>query len=69
VSFVGPVLLTLPVAVAAAVTAGSQPGRWLTLALGTAYGLGLLALGVILGGRRLDRRSPEVLGQLAHAQL
>ena len=69
VSFVGPVVLTLPVAVVAAVTAGSQPGRWLTLALGTAYGLGLLALGVILGGRRLDRRSPEVLGQLAHAQL
>jgi len=24
---------------------------------------------VVLGGRRLDRRAPEVLGQLAHAQI
>jgi ABC-2 type transport system permease protein len=37
--------------------------------VGTAYGLGLLAAGVVLGGRRLDRRSPEVLAQLAHAQM
>ena len=69
VSFVGPVLLTVPVAVVAAATAGWPLGRWVTLALGTAYGLGLLALGVVLGGRYLDRRAPEVLGQLAHAQI
>lgn len=69
VSFVGPIVLTLPVAVAALLTAGSTTGRWVTLGLATAYGLGLLALGVALGGRRLDRKSPEVLGQLAHAQL
>jgi ABC-2 type transport system permease protein len=69
VSFVGPVLLTLPVALAAGVTAEWERGRWVTFAVGTAYGLGLLALGVVLGGRRLDRRAPEVLGQLAHAQL
>ena len=68
-SFVGPIVLTLPVAVAALLTAGSTTGRWVTLGLATAYGLGLLALGVALGGRRLDRKSPEVLGQLAHAQL
>ena len=31
--------------------------------------LGLLALGVTLGGRRIDRRAPELLGQLASAQI
>ena len=69
VSFVGPMLLSLPVVVAAVVTSGSTTGRWVTLAVGTAYGLALLATGVVLGGRRLDRRSPEVLAQLAHSQM
>ena len=69
VSFVGPVLLTLPAAVLAVATGGSVTGRWVALAAGTAYGLGLLVLGVVLGGRRLDRRGPELLGQLESAQL
>jgi ABC-2 type transport system permease protein len=69
VSFVGPMLLSLPVVVAAVVTSGSTTGRWVTLAVGAAYGLALLATGVVLGGRRLDRRSPEVLAQLAHSQM
>jgi len=39
------------------------------LALGTSYGFGLLTLGVVLGGERLDRRGPEMLGKLAAAQI
>jgi ABC-2 type transport system permease protein len=69
ISFVGPVVLTLPVVVLAVLTSGSPPGRWVALVVGLGYGAAILAAGVVLGGRRLDRRSPELLGQLAHAQL
>ena len=69
VSFVGPLLLTLPAVAVAVFTAGSPGLRWLGLALGVLYGLGLLAAGVVLGGIRLDRRAPELLGQLAAAQV
>lgn len=69
VSFVGPLLLVLPVGVAAALTADSPVWRWVVFVLSTAYGAVLLAAGVVLGGRRLDRRAPEMLGQLAHAQI
>jgi ABC-2 type transport system permease protein len=37
--------------------------------VGTAYGVGLLAVGVVVGGRRIDRRAPELLGQLHTAQM
>jgi ABC-2 type transport system permease protein len=37
--------------------------------LGLLYGLGLLTVGVVLGGIRLDRKAPELLGQLAAAQI
>ena len=69
VSFVGPMVLTLPAVVVVVLTSGSTTGRWVALVAGTAYGLGLLALGVVLGGARLDRRGPEMLGQLAAAQI
>jgi ABC-2 type transport system permease protein len=69
VSFVGPMVLTLPAVVLVVLTSGSTTGRWVALVAGTAYGLGLLALGVVLGGARLDRRGPEMLGQLAAAQI
>lgn len=69
VSFVGPLLLTLPAVAVAVVTAHSPVGRWVGLALGCAYGLTLLTVGVVLGGARLDRRGPELLGQLASAQI
>jgi ABC-2 type transport system permease protein len=69
VSFVGPMLLTIPAVVLAIVASGSQAGRWVGLAVGVVYGLGLLALGVALGGARIDRRAPELLGQLASAQI
>ncbi|QIM20370.1 hypothetical protein G7075_03125 [Phycicoccus sp. HDW14] len=69
ISFVGPLVLVLPVGVAAALTAGSPVGRWVVLVLAVAYGGALLLAGVVLGGRRLDERAPEMLGQLAHAQI
>jgi len=69
VSFVGPILLTLPAVVVVILTSGSGAGRWMGLAVGTVYGLGLLATGVVLGGARIDRHAPELLGQLATAQI
>lgn len=68
-SFVGPIVLTLPVVVAAALTSAVPAWRWGTLVVGTAYGLGLLAVGVVVGGRRIDRRGPELLAQLHTAQM
>ncbi|MBM6405403.1 hypothetical protein JQN72_14250 [Phycicoccus sp. CSK15P-2] len=69
ISFVGPVVLVVPVAWLAIVTSGHPVLRWVVLGGATAYGAALLVAGVVLGGRRLDRRAPEMLGQLAHAQL
>lgn len=68
-SFVGPVVLILPVVAATVLTSGSSAGQWVVLVVSTLYGLGLLAGGVVLGGRRLDRRGPELLSQLAHSQI
>ncbi|PKW25943.1 hypothetical protein [Phycicoccus duodecadis] len=69
VSFVGPLLLVVPVVLGAVLTLERPVGRWVVLLLSALYGLGLLGLGVLVGGRRLDRRGPEMLGQLAHAQM
>ncbi len=69
VSFVGPVLLTLPAVVVVILTSGSGVGRWVGLVVGTVYGFGLLATGVVLGGARIDRHAPELLSQLATAQI
>lgn len=68
-SFVGPVVLIAPVVVGTLLTTGSPVGRWVVLVLSTLYGVGLLAGGVVLGGRRIDRRGPELLGQLAQSQV
>lgn len=40
---------------------GAWDWGWLVLVGGLAWGLGLLAIGVVLGGRLLDRRAPQVL--------
>lgn len=69
ISFIGPMVLAAPVVLAVVLTSGSVVGRWVTLVVGTAYGLGVLATGIILGGERLDRRGPELLGRLASAQV
>ena len=68
-SFVGPGLLILPVVLAAFLTRESPVGRWATFVVSVAYGAGLLTIGVVVGGRRLDRRGPELLGQLAQSQV
>lgn len=68
-SFVGPMVLTLPVVIAAILTSGLPAWRWVTLVVGTAYGLCLLGAGVVIGGRRIDRRAPELLAQLHTAQM
>ncbi|WP_392542678.1 hypothetical protein [Oryzobacter telluris] len=68
-SFVGPAILVLPVVVAAFLTRGSAVGQWVTLAVSCVYAVGLLAFGVVVGGRRLDRRGPELLGQLGQSQI
>lgn len=68
-SFVGPVVLVLPVVVAAFLTARMPVGQWVTLVGATLYGAALLAVGVVLGGRRLDRHGPELLGQLHQSQV
>ena len=68
-SFVGPGLLILPVVVAAWFARDSAVGRWTTFVVSCVYALALLAGGVVVGGRRLDRRGPELLGQLHQSQI
>ena len=66
----GPMLLTLPaVAVAAILRPARAPAGGSRSRVGTAYGLGLLALGVVVGGRRIDRRGARAARPAAHAQI
>jgi ABC-2 type transport system permease protein len=69
IAFVGPLVLTAPVGVLVVLTGPREGWRWVALVVGCLYGLGLLIAAVVAAGRRLDRRAPELLGQLAHAQL
>jgi ABC-2 type transport system permease protein len=59
----------VPVAALVYLTGPDPVLPWVTFVVGCLYGAGLLAWAVVSGGRRLDRRAPELLGQLAHAQL
>ena len=68
ISFVGPILLVVPVVGVAVLSAGTG-WEWATVLLGTVYGLALVGYGVVRGGRRLDETAPEMLGRLAHAQM
>ena len=59
----GPLLLPLG---GLAVWAWFVPAAgWLLVPVGTAWGVGLLAVGISVGGRVMDRRGPELLGRLA----
>lgn len=60
-------LLVLPEAalLAAEVSTGNTALGWANLAAGTLLGLALLAGGVRLGGRWLDKRGPDLLAQVA----
>lgn len=40
---------------------GSGTAAWVTLGLGLAVGAGLALGGILLGGRLMDRRGPELL--------
>jgi len=44
------------------------PAAWIALAVGPAVGTGMLAAGVVIGGRLLDSRGPEVLAAVRRAQ-
>lgn len=59
-------LLCAPVTVLAVMSvAGHREALgWVTLAVGPALGTGLMALGVRLGGRTLDRTAPDLLRRL-----
>lgn len=57
--------LLLPLA-GLAVWSWTEPAAgWVLLVGGTLYGAGLLAVGVVVGGRVLDRRGPELLARLS----
>ncbi len=43
----------------------TPPVGWALLGAGTVYGGGLLAVGVTVGGRIMDRRAPELLARLS----
>ncbi len=69
VSFVGPVVLVLPVVVGAVLSRGSVLLGTVVVVVSVLYGAGLLAAGVVLGGRHLDRTAPEMLGRLGQVQV
>lgn len=59
------VALTLPVVVPAILTLALSPAfGWVTLALGLVLGVVGCLAGITLGGRRYDRRTPELLQQV-----
>ncbi len=68
VSFVAPTVLLIPVVVAAVALTGT-PWRWAAVAFGVVWGLLVLGVSVVAGGRRLDARGPEMLGLLGRAQM
>ncbi len=68
VSFVAPTVLLIPVIVAAVVLSGTA-WRWGAVAFGMGWGVVVLTVSVVAGGRRLDRKGPEMLELLARAQM
>ncbi|MCA1782690.1 MAG: hypothetical protein LC679_11090 [Intrasporangiaceae bacterium] len=69
IAFVVPILCLIPVAIASLLVPETVFAQGLFLILSVAWGAGLLAAGVVLGGRRLDARAPEMLDQLRRAEL
>lgn len=60
-------LMALPpvVLVIVQVVSGAAMWGWLALAVGIVEGLGIFWLGIVLGGKWLDRRGPELLQEVA----
>jgi ABC-2 type transport system permease protein len=69
IAFVIPVLCLIPVAVASLLLPPGPVAGGLLLVVSLLWAGGLLAAGVVLGGRRLDARAPEMLEQLRRAEL
>ncbi len=69
ISLVGPLLLASPVWVAYAWSSHSTAAELVILGLGLVWGGVLVAAGVVLGGRHLDRTAPEMLQRLHSAQI
>ena len=68
VSFVAPAVLLIPVVVVAVLLSGTA-WSWLSVVVGLGWGLVVVTGGIVLGGRRLDAKGPEMLGLLARAQM
>ena len=60
-------LMALPpvILVIVQVVSGEAMWGWLALAVGIVEGLGIFWLGIVLGGKWLDRRGPELLQEVA----
>lgn len=64
VTLVAPPVVLAPVALAVAVVPSGRLFDLVLLAGGLLWGMLILVAGVVLGGRRLDARGPEILGHL-----
>lgn len=69
IAFVIPVLCLIPIGVASLLLPPSPVADTLLLVVSLLWAGGLLATGVVLGGRRLDARAPEMLEQLRRAEI
>jgi ABC-2 type transport system permease protein len=69
IAFVVPVLCLIPVAIASLLVPPTPLAQGLFLVLALLWAAMLLGGGVVLGGRRLDARAPELLDQLRRAEL
>ena len=68
-AFAVPAFCLVPVAVAGLLLPSTTVAQVGFLVLSLLWGAGLLLAGVVLGGRRLDARAPEMLEQLRRAEL
>lgn len=69
VAFVIPILCLIPVAIGSLLVPETALAQGLFLSVSVLWAVGLLAGGIVLGGRRLDARAPEMLDRLRRAEL
>lgn len=69
VAMVGPIILAAPVGIAYALSSHSAFAELVVLGAGIGWGLVVCAVGIVLGGRHLDRTAPEMLQRLHSAQV
>lgn len=68
-AFAVPALCLVPVVLAGLLLPSTTLAHVAFLVLSLLWGAGLLSAGVVLGGRRLDARAPEMLEQLRRAEI